>query len=273
MNQFFSIGRFSLLVSKHWADNKKRYLLAFTGFVLLLISWFILTILVDGRRPMQQEIQILTYFFSLFLTGTFYASQYFRDLGSRSKGINFLMVPASTLEKVLCSILFTVVIFFGVFTIAFYLVDALMVAVSNQFLIAHDPERQAGIINVFRAAVLPFDKVSMINVILIFFAVQSAFLLGSVYFAKYSFVKTVITGFVVFFLVFCLIYLLYEHLMPKGGYQEVFLMSYRVFTGGNEDHLVRLPGWIGEAFHFILLYGIAPFFWVVSYYRLKEKQV
>jgi hypothetical protein len=211
MNQFFNPERFSLLISKHWADNKKRYLFSVIGFVLLLIVWFILTILVDLQRPMDQELQILTYFFALFITGTFYASQYFRELGSRAKGINFLMVPASAFEKILCSILFTAFIFFGVLTVAFYLVDGLMVTISNRFVTAHDPERQQEIINVFRAAILPFDKVSMINVILVFFAAQSSFLLGSVYFAKYSFVKTVISGFVVFFLLFCLIYLLYEN--------------------------------------------------------------
>jgi len=243
-----------------------------TGFVLLLIVWFIFTILVDPHSPMQQEIQILTFFFSLFGTGAFYASQYFRDLGSRAKGINFLLVPASAFEKILCSILFTVVIFFSVFTAAFYVVDILMVTISKQFLTSHDPIRQQGVINVFRAAILPFDGMSTVNVMLIFFGVQSIFLLGSVYFAKYSFIKTVISGFVVFFVVFCLIYLLYEHLMPRGGYVGVFT-SYRVTVMNNDDHLVQLPGWVGEMLRFIVMYAITPFLWVVSYYRLKEKQV
>lgn len=273
MNQFFSFSRFSLLVSKHWADNKKRYLLSLTGFVLLLIVWFIFSILVDPHSPMQQEIQILTFFFSLFGTGTFYASQYFRDLGSRAKGINFLLVPASAFEKILCSILFTVVIFFSVFIAVFYLVDALMVTISSQFLMSHDPTRQEGVVNVFRAAILPFDGMTTVNVMLIFIAIQSIFLLGSVYFAKYSFIKTVIGGFVVFFVIFCLIYLLYEHLMPRGGYVDGFFTSYRVTVNGNDDHLVKVPDWIDDVIYFLLMYAIAPFLWVVSYYRLKEKQV
>jgi len=273
MNQFFSFRRFSLLVSKHWADNKKRYLLSVIGFVLLLIVWFVFTILVDAQNPMQQEIQIITFFFGLFGTGAFYASQYFRDLGSRAKGINFLLVPASAFEKILCSILFTIVIFFTVFTAAFYIVDFLMVTISNQFLPVHDPVRQRGVINVFRAFILPFDGMSTLNVLLIFLAVQSIFLLGSVYFSKYSFIKTVISGFVVFFLLFCLIYLLYEQLMPQGGYVDGLFTSFRVSVNGNDDHLVKVPDWIGWLIHFMLMYAITPFLWVVSYYRLKEKQV
>jgi hypothetical protein len=274
MNQLFSFKRFSLLISKHWADNKKRYLLSVIGFALLLIVWFIFTLLVDPHSPMEKEIQILTFFFSLFGLGAFYASQYFRDLGSRSKGINFLLVPASALEKILCSILFTVVIFFSVFTAVFYLVDVLMIAISNQVLTSHEPARQQGVINIFRASMLPLDEMSTFNVLLIFFTVQSIFLLGSVYFPKYSFIKTVISGFVVFFLVFCLIYVLYEHLMPRGGYVGGSLTSYRVSRyGSGVDHLVQIPGWIDDMVYFILMYAIAPFLWVVSYYRLKEKQV
>ncbi|MGC4103739.1 hypothetical protein [Ferruginibacter sp.] len=273
MNQFFSVRRFSLLVGKHWADNKKRYLLAITGFIILLIVWFTFTMLVDGNKPMEEEMQLITFFFSLFGVGSFYASQYFRDLGSRAKGINFLLVPASAFEKILCSILYTVVLFFGVFLAAFYLVDVIMVAIANKFLVTNDPIQQTKVFNVFRAAIVPIDNHSRLNVVMIFFSLQSIFLLGSIYFSKYGFVKTVISGFVIFFLIFCVIFLLYEHLMPEGDYKSGFLTSYEITTNGPDNHLVQIPHWIGDILRFILLYALAPFFWIVSYYRLKEKQV
>lgn len=273
MSQFFSFSRFLLLISKHWADNKRRYLLAVIGFVLLLTGWFTFTMLVSPAWPMNEEVQVLTFLFTLFGVGGFYASQYFRDLGSRSRGINFLMVPASSFEKVLCAILFTVVIFFVVFTVAFYLVDIFMVAISNQFLKPEDPDKRAGVINIFRAAILPSEGVSAINVILVYFAVQSGFLLGSVYFSKYSFIKTVITGFVIFFTFFCLIYVLYEYLMPKGEYVNGFLTSFRINTSEGSGYLVKVPGWVDQLIYIILMYTITPYLWVVTYYRLKEKQV
>ena len=123
MNQFFSFKRFSLLVMKHWADNRKRYGLSALAFIGLLITWFVFTMLTGmDDYPMGKAAQQITFFLSLFAVGTFYASQYFRDLGSRSKGINFLLVPASVFEKLLCSVLYTVVLFFVVFVTAFYLV-------------------------------------------------------------------------------------------------------------------------------------------------------
>ncbi|MEO8404374.1 MAG: hypothetical protein ABI480_07260 [Chitinophagaceae bacterium] len=268
MNQFFSLKRFILLVLKHWADNKKRYILSVLAFIGLLITWFVFVLVVDDGRPMDYEIQVITYFFSLFAVGTFYASQYFRDLGSRAKGINFLLVPASLFEKLLCSLLYTVIFFLIIFSTAFYLVDFLMVAISNTFI-----GNKAAVANVFDIVFLRFNSDSTITLLFIFFSIQSAFLLGSVYFKKYGFIKTIISGFVAVFLLVCLVFFLYDFLLPKGEYQSGFLTSYRVRIDGVNDRLVEVPRWIGKVCSFIVMYAIAPFLWIVSYYRLREKQV
>lgn len=273
MNQFFSFQRFSLLVLKHWADNRKRYGLSALAFIGLLITWFVFTMLTGmDSYPMGREAQQITFFLSLFAVGTFYASQYFRDLGSRSKGINFLLVPASSFEKLLCSLLYTVVLFFIVFVAAFYFVDVLMVAIANS-LPANEVNRKPEVINVFKILLLRFNRDSTINFLLFFFSVQSAFLLGSVYFEKYSFIKTIISGFVGCFILFCLMYFFSQELLPDGDYPSGFLTAYRVHVDGVNDHLVQVPRWIGEVFRFLVMYAVAPFLWIVTYYRLKEKQV
>jgi hypothetical protein len=273
MNQVFNFNRFSLLVLKHWADNKKRYLLSILAFIGLLIGWFTFTILIDSRFPVGQGLQLVTYFFSLFTVGSFYASQYFRELGSRSKGINFLLVPASAFEKVLCSLLYSVVLFFVVFTAAFYLVDILMVWIAQNFVsdIPY-PADQKGLLNVFEAAKIHISPETTVNILWIYFTLQSVFLLGSVYFEKYSFIKTVIAGFVLFFLLFCFVYFLYD-LMPKGDYTSGLLTSYVIKTHGKEDYLVQLPGWFGQLLYYLFMYGTAAFLYIVTYFRLKEKQV
>lgn len=274
MNQFFSFKRFLLLVLKHWADNKKRYGLSVLAFVGLLITWFVFTMLTGfDDIPMGRGVQQVTFFLTLFAVGTFYASQYFNDLGSRSRGINFLLVPASAFEKLLCSLLYTVVLFFVVFTIAYYLVDTLMVAIANIFPGTEKLAKKPSVINVFKVTLLRFNRDATINFLLFFFSIQSAFLLGSVYFQKYSFIKTVICGFVAGFVLFCLMYFFNEQLLPNGDFHRGFLTSYRVHVDGVNDHLVQVPGWIGEVFRFLIMYAVAPFLWIVTYYRLKEKQV
>ena len=273
MNQFFNLHRFSLLVAKHWADNKKRYVLSVLAFIGLLVGWYTFTILIDSRFPMGQGLQMVTFFFSLFTVGSFYASQYFRDLGSRSKGINFLLVPASAFEKALCSLLYTVVLFFVVFTLSFYLVDIVMVWIAHNFITDIPyPEDQQGLLNVFDAAKIHASPKTTVNILWIYFSLQSVFLLGSVYFEKYSFIKTVIAGFVLFFIFFCFVYILYD-LMPKGDYVNGILTSYRIKNHGKEDYVVKLPDWIGQLLYYIFMYGTAPFLYIVTYVRLKEKQV
>jgi hypothetical protein len=274
MNQFFSFKRFTLLALKHWADNKKRYGLAVLAFIGLLITWFVFTMLTGfDNKPMGKGVQQITFFLSLFAVGTFYASQYFSDLGSRAKGINYLLVPASAFEKLLCSLLYTALLFFVVFTAAFYLVDGLMVTIANSLTGSEKLTEKTNVINVFKVIILRFSRDSTINFLLFFFSIQSAFLLGSVYFEKYSFIKTIICGFVAGFILFCMMYFFYEQLLPRGDFHRGFLTSYRVHVDGINDHLVQVPGWIGEVFRFLVMYAIAPFLWIVTYYRLKEKQV
>lgn len=273
MNQFFSSKRFSLLVLKHWADNKKRYGLSVLAFIGLLIAWFVFTVLTGIDTPMGREVQQVTFFLLLFASGTFYASQYFRDLGSRPKGINYLLVPASAFEKLLCSLLYTVVLFFVVFTAIYYLADFLMVALANALPDAAQSPGKADVVNVFKVIIIRFNRDTTVNFLCFFFSVQAAFLLGSVYFEKYNFIKTIIVGFVGGFILFCFMYFFNEWLLPEGSYPSGFLTAYRVHVDGKNDHLVEVPRWIGEVFRILAMYAVAPFLWLVTYVRLKEKQV
>jgi hypothetical protein len=272
MNQFFSFKRFNLLVMKHWADNKKRYALSVLAFIGLLITWFVFTMLtLMDPQPMGKEVQTITFFFALFAVGVFFASQYFNELGSRSKGINFLLVPASAFEKLLCSLVYTVLLFLLVFTATFYLVDVLMVSIAKAFGVSTG--EKFSVANVFDVINLPFTRDTTLNLLSFFFSVQAAFLLGSVYFEKYSFIKTAICGFVGGFIIFCFFYFFNAQLFDDGAYYRGFLTSYRVKVNGASERLVQIPAWIGEVLRFLALYAIAPFLWLVTYYRLKEKQV
>ena len=254
MNQLFSFNRFKLLVLMHWANNKKRYGLAVLAFLGLMILRFLLFILIGSNENTSDDVQKTTFFFSLFVVGTLYASQYFSDLGSRAKASNFLLVPASAFEKVLCSLLYTVVLFIIVFSAAYYLIDVLMLSISNKFVNTTEGADR-GPINVFNSGFFIFRENLKINGLLLFLSIQSAFLFGSVYFKKYSFLKTVISGFVVYFILFGLTYFLCLPLFP----------------GGREE--VRIPAWVEQAFGILVMYVIAPLFWMFTYFRLKQKQV
>lgn len=270
MNQSFSFQRWSLLVGKHWSENKKRYLLSFAALIGLLTIWFVFMMSVN--QPLNNAMQFGTYFVALFGTGVFYASQFFRDLGSRSKGINYLLTPASTLEKLVCSLLYTVFCFFILFTAAFYLVDVIMVALSHTM----DTSREYGNNVPYKAQVLnlfDFKRQSppIYELFLLFFGVQSAFLLGSVYFSQYSFIKTAIAVFLLFlFIVFFEDKIM--HIFFPGSFYRG-LSSYRIYVDGDNDKIVSLPAWINTVVMGLLHYSIPPLLWLVTYFRLKEKEL
>jgi len=292
MNQSFELSRWLMLVSKHWSENRKKYTLSLIAMAGLLLLWFIFA-LVLSARPMDEGTQLGTYYFGLFVVGCLYASMLFADLASKSKGINYLAIPASHLEKLLCILFYGVIVFFISYTLIFYLVDVPMVELSNAIAYSHWQKihipgttfDHGKVMNVFvmpaegRNAPEPFYYF-----VLAYFAVQAAFIFGSVYFPKFSFIKTVITLLLVgLFFTFFVGKVLQEILPPGSFYKGI--TSYRVFhmetigTGGTSitsdatDKLVSLPGWIEDVLIFVLKYAFAPIFWVITYYRLKEKEI
>ncbi|MFT3825049.1 MAG: hypothetical protein QM731_14090 [Chitinophagaceae bacterium] len=285
MNQVFSFNRWLLLVNKHWSENRKRYLLSLGGVAALLIIWFGFSIIINNHRPMHEDLQALTYFVGLVLVGCFFASMMFSDLSSKSKGIEFLILPSSLMEKLACMIFYSVFLFFICYTLVFYGVDIIMVKLSNSLargawekgeLLARERELYIEkIANVFVFNSEDLDKVNVnYYVILAFIVVQSAFLMGSVYFPKYSFLKTLISLLVIIVVMVIIMAKVAKYVIPERvGFYEG-LTSLRLY---NEDYtaikVARLPEWISDSLLFLIKYAFAPVFWLITYFRLKEKQI
>src|SRR5450631_1938605 len=123
MNQTFNFSRWWMLVTAHWAQNRKRYLLALLAMGGILVAWYCFLLVVVRNGPLQDYLQSTTYFASLYFIGCLYASSLFAELGDRATGINYLSVPASHLEKLFCALFFGVMGFFIAYTLLFYIVD------------------------------------------------------------------------------------------------------------------------------------------------------
>lgn len=283
MNQSFDFGRWWLLVTKHWYENRRKYALSLLAIAGLLLAWFAFVVLINPYEPIDPSMQFGTYYFGLFLIGCLYASMLFADLASMPKGINYLSVPASHLEKFLCSLLYGLIIFFVAYTIIFYLVELPMVKLSDVVAQAHWKKllyrsgnfHEAQVINVF---VMPDRPAGAPNVFFYFllgyFALQGAFMLGSVYFPKFSLIKTVISLTLAFALFAFLVGQVFHSMMPAGSFYHG-LTGYNFYA--NDDYaggkIVLLPDWVDGTMGFILKYAFAPVFWITSYYRLREKEI
>ena len=260
-------------MAKHWAENRRRYLLSIVAFMSLIMVWYVFVMLTDEQNPLAKGLQDITFYFSLFIIGPFYASQFFKSLGSKSKAVDYLMVPSSTLEKTIVGIFYVVILFPIVFIATFYLVDAIAVSFANLFHPSYNGNttNSAHITNVLDLDGGRFNPAPYI--LLLFFGIQSAFLLGSVYFAQYSYVKTAISlSLVCLIIAFIGIYLPSQS-MPRGGFFRS-PVEYMIYSGNWEDRkMVALPAWIGEVLKYIFLYAFHPIFWITTYFRLKEKEV
>ncbi|HVG15327.1 MAG TPA: hypothetical protein VM935_10205 [Chitinophagaceae bacterium] len=277
MQQSFSLQRCSLLIAKHWAENKRRYLLSFAAYISLVFVWFVFIMMTDRIDPMAEGLQRITFYFSAIVVGPFYASQFFKELGSKSKGTSYLMVPASSLEKLVCSLIYAMIFFPLALLAAFYIVDVLAVLIANSSHSGYnggaDPEGnilKAKVVNLFGFERRQ-ERTALYYGILVFFAIQSAALLGSIYFAQYSYIKTAIALTLLFLFGAWFEHYVMEPILPNGNFHNN-ITRYSVNEGG-QFRLVQLPSWVSPLLEIGFFYGATLTLWTVSYFRLKEKEV
>ena len=280
-NQLFSFYRWRLLVAKHWAEHSRRYLLSLLAIGGLYAAWFSFLIATDTFLPMEAFMQFAAYMVGLYLVGCFYASMLFGDLSARKDALPWLSLPASHLEKLCCALLYGVVLFYIAFTVMFYCVDILMVQWSNN-IIYHHPRNWPGtnvrilpvtVYNPFTAVGAPMPEKDYHAFTSLYFTIQGAFLLGSVYFTRYSFIKTVVAV-LLFLLAFAVLQrgVIYP-MLPKGWNNDLLSWARPDYDRGPVNNEVRLPAGMEIWLTYVGWIALPLFFWFVTYLRLKEKEV
>jgi hypothetical protein len=281
MNQVFDMKRFTMLVAKHWSENSRKYTLGLIAIAGLLIFWYGFVILFESSGIINEGMQAVTYFVGLALAGCLYGSILFSDLGSGPKAMTYLIFPASHLEKLLVGLLYAVVFFFIAYTAVFYIVDIPMVKIGNSVAETYYAKtgfrEPAGIVNVFWKSFgqnNEKDPNPFFIITLIYVAVQSAYILGSIYFIKFSFIKTTISLLLFSLLISLFVGKVLYPMLPDRGYYTG-LTSFRVLGTERFDGpytAVSLPTWIDNILWFLLKYAFAPLLWIVTYFRFKEKE-
>jgi hypothetical protein len=201
----------------------------------------------------------------------------FSDLNEGARAIHFLMLPASAFEKLLTAIVFSFILYFISYTVIYYIVDYAMVkwlstiAAEAGHYAKPDYGFTARVINVFVAPADMGDNF-YIYILLLCIGMQSVYLLGSVYFVKYNFIKTMIWLLVIFLFFMFFVHKIIHLFMPNGSFFEPFRV-YRVYNADKGDQAILLPEWLNTISLFLFEYTLAPVMWVVTYFRLKEKEV
>jgi hypothetical protein len=247
----FSINRLYLLIQRQLVVNKKNLLIAFAACFGTILTIFLLTIY--GSATVQYMPLIAISFSVIFLGGYIFTSIGFNELHTPDKAYQYLTLPATTLEKLLSVWLLTSFIYI---VVSMILIGIIALS-GNLFALA---------IGAGTMGIGAFKQIPIFMMIGIYLITQTIFLLGSCYFRKNNFLKTLFALFV--FGMALAIYagingMIFFHSFNININDEATSETFKLFMEQTFPIIIKV------IFHYLS----APFFLVVSFFVLKERQV
>lgn len=269
MNNTFNINRFGLLLRRQWLDFGKVYLISLVVLVLSILSlyYFNMPREIDYNFRWDDNQHVKLFFkVPIFLTLGFIfisviSSTYFSSLGQKDRAIVELISPTSTLEKFLSAIFYTSIISIISYLLAFYLVDKVF-NIYLDFTWQHQKilnyRTNLLITPVYSSIYSDIINERSLHFYSLPFIVNSIFLLGSIYFKKFHYLKTAICS--IGFIIAVIGLILYT--MSHFTKNTVWIGNDYWQKEENILYIISLSG-------FLLSLAI----WFVVYVRLIEKEV
>ncbi len=248
-----SLKRIYLLIRRYITLNAKATLIALGG-----ISGFLLLIILVQTYASGQVIYsgfVKTFWAIFFFGGFILTSRIFHELHSPEKSYQYLSLPASTLEKFLSRWLLSSLIYMVVTFLVLGLIGLLGGGLG------------AGLFGVQFHPLNPL-QLDFIQLAGTYWVMQSVFLLGACHFRGHNFLKTLLALFLIGVFIAIFTSLMTKFIMAgqwpeHGGFEPEYFQQVPAFF------TVTLPA-IAKTFFWYLM---APFFLIVSYFKLKERQV
>ncbi len=275
MNNTFNIKRFGFLIKRHLLEYGKIHLITLgvvAGAIIAIYGFnYIFNFTTTSGHPSYAGNSLeLTFREPLFVfLGIIFisisANQHFVPLGQKPKAIIALTLPASTFEKFLIGILFSVILAIVSYLIIFYLVDLAFVSKLRQIFHGTVETYNNALGKVVKQEIEPtyFFEKSVASapkpLYVIPLLISSIFLLGSVYFNKFHYVKTMVSLMIFFGL--WITFLIYA---TKAFFDNKILIK------GDGNFIGKYTAEWGLT---ILIIIISMIFWTITYIRLREKEV
>lgn len=268
MNNYFSFQRLGLLIKKQFLENVKLYLYGTLALLGLLIIVTFLWIEIGGKSYNEDTLLGL-YLIGLFISGALFASFSFSMLGNKDKGIYWLSLPASHAEKLLSVLFYNVIVFTIVYTLCYLLVSKIAAMYVTELVQQHSERYHFYRTNWSKTHGADWD--GLIAFLYAFFAVQALYLLGSVYFKKFSFVFTTAVGAL---LVIAFTFLIKSLSVSFSKYGATFnIINANGAPNGVWQKQYFFNHTVSGIIIFLAKFIWAPFFWLVTWFRLKEKEI
>ncbi len=250
------ISTISLLVKRQFKEHFRMYGIGF--LVLIAFLFFMFLIVHQWRDSFSGAVQNGVFIIGLFVGGGVFSNAMFSEFSSPQSGIWLLSIPATHAEKVIASILISVVFFLGVYMILFYITDIL-------YLVFTDNLAADTILNPFKNNFYQF--------FFIYFLFNGVLLLGSIMFNKYSFIKTLLAGVLLFILLNYGNLIVLRFLIPEATLVSSTPFDSFLFSDQGENIKVVLSKETAIASS-IFIKGILPIcIWVAVWLQLKDKEI
>ena len=105
----FSIHRLWLLVRKQWAENKQLYILGLLAVAGIIAACIIFSL--TEFMGLDERVQENTLFFGLMASGFVFSTIVLNQLNQRLSSVSVLMLPASALEKFAMAAIYCMILF------------------------------------------------------------------------------------------------------------------------------------------------------------------
>ncbi len=256
MNTTFNFNRLGLLLKRYITENLQREM-TFWGIAILA---FMLVRNGDSVR------------FFLYITGFIFAANQFKIFAYTPGGMHYLLIPATHAEKLTASILLSTVYYFIMFLITYTIGNTVGTVLGNLIFSLNDPidlsifSTNAYVQNVPESLQFYVSN-SIFKTFGTFAFIQSIFLLGSIYFKRNTVGKTMLTiALLVSFLTAI------EIVFIKLSFGTYSLATNNIYLSHYDFNQSTTLNVISKTFE-IGSYLVVPFLWIVSYFRLTEKEV
>lgn len=255
----------SLKLTRMMALMRRDYFIYRKPVLFISLALIVIVTLILYMQASEQENHSSTTFITwLFILGGILASSHFTDFRSHSHRVSYLSLPASNLEKHVTHILYCTLGFISVWLIVFGLGQFFANILIEYFTTSKSYE-----------SFLNFHM-NAIDLTCFWLLVMSIFFMFSIVFNRFALVKSflliALVGVVFALIVFLMFYLIYFEHIPWFKGEE--------FANSREVELKEPDGALTEEYFqnishralFVLKFCAAPFFFIVSYFKLKEKE-
>jgi hypothetical protein len=249
--------KIQLLVARQWEENKWSYTFGIMATCAVLGLLFVVTW--HWRDSFAGDVKHGIFLLGLLGGGSIYCSSLFRKLENKSRAVWFICLPASAAEKLFVALLYVLVLYPLVYTAVFYVTEGFfswVVQPGTGYAAHTDLLHNKFYLNIF-----------------VYTDLQLMVLLGSIYFKKTAFVKTVLVCIAGFVALNNLNMYLLQWMTGRTQITSAFPFDYFQFEHNGEHVYVHLPQRV-NTITCILLDGVKPaLLCCCCYLRLKETEI